>query len=226
MKVAIMQPYLFPYIGYFQLIDSVDKFVVFNDVNYIKRGWLNRNRILLNETPHSFTFPVAKPSQNRKILEHQYFELSIAQTKFLKTIEQAYKQAPYYDELINILNIAFSTEELGVDQFNQHCLKVISNYLGIETEFLLSSELNIEKNTTATQRIIDICQFLGATEYINLPGGKDLYHPKDFQQQGIEIDFIVPSEKQYSQKSESFHPYLSILDVIAYKGNEATRLYR
>lgn len=215
MKVAIMQPYLFPYIGYFKLINQVDVFVVFDDVNYIKKGWINKNQILANKRPWKFTFPVTNASQNRLIKDHLYNDLIGTQTKFLKSIEAAYKTSPHYENLLQLIKTCFSDKTLSVSEFNLNCLKHVCRYIGIETKFVNSSELAIPKVSTAEQRLIDITLALSGKVYLNLPGGKALYNHSEFEKQGLELEFIDNATKEYHQESKEFHPYMSILDVIA-----------
>jgi len=145
MKVAIMQPYLFPYIGYFQLINIVDKFVLYDDVNYIKKGWINRNNLMVNGKKLLFTISLSQASQNKLINE---IEIADTFEKFLKTIQINYSKAEYYKPTNELINRIISYKQNNLRDFIKISLEEILTYIGIESEILISSELN--KNNSYT----------------------------------------------------------------------------
>lgn len=217
MKLAIMQPYFMPYIGYFQLIKAVDKFVIYDDVNYINRGWINRNNILVNGNEHLFSISLGKASQNKLINE-----ISIIDDfkKFMRMIEMAYKKAPYFDAVYELLDeiINFTNRQLAV--FLQNSLLKISDYLRIETEFVLSSSIEKDNSLRGQEKILEICKLLNATTYINPIGGKSLYDKNFFKLEGIELYFIQSRFSQYKQFGSDFIGGLSIIDVMMFNSVE------
>lgn len=171
MIVGIMQPYFFPYIGYWQLMNAVDKYVVFDDVNYINRGWINRNRILFHGNPKYFNLPLIGASQNKLINEIRVNPDKKLVNRNMRIIEEAYKKAPYFEEAYLLIKEIMRTEgetavEFIVDSFQHLCV-----YLGIETERLLSSEIEKDNTLKGQEKILNICQILGADKYINPIGG-------------------------------------------------------
>lgn len=216
-KLAVMQPYVFPYIGYFQLIRAVDVFVFYDDVNYIKNGWINRNRILLNGSDHYLTIPCIKASPNRLINEIEVNRSHPQYNKLLKTIELAYKKAPYFDQVYPIIKEIFLADHKYIHLFAQHSIFRIAKYLGLETEFKASSQVFFEtKGMDRADRLIAICHSEGADQYINAAGGTKLYDKRDFAKKNIDLSFIKSFPLEYKQFSNDFVPALSIIDVLMF----------
>lgn len=211
MTLGIMQPYFMPYIGYFQLMAAVDKYVIFDDVNYIKRGWSARNNILVNGQKHLFSISVEGGSQN-----NLYMQVSILDdfSKFRKTLEISYKKAPYFKETMKLLEEIFSYEDRRFNYFMRNSYQVILKYLNIQTDLLLSSELSNNKELKGEDKILDLCKLLGASDYYNAIGGRDLYDYQKFQNNGIQLGFLEPELVTYPQLSFEFIPALSIIDVL------------
>lgn len=220
MKIAIMQPYLFPYIGYFQLINTVDKFVVLDDVNYIKKGWINRNRILVNNLEYLFTVPVKEASQNKKINELFLLEENKWKTKLIKTLENSYKKAPFYKGTISLLYNLIHSNELNLSKYILNSLDQLNKYLGITTEIVSSSSIYENSFLKAQDRIIDICRKENADVYLNAIGGMDLYSAEEFVKEGFELKFIKPLKVEYLQFDKHFVPWLSIIDVMMFNSKE------
>lgn len=208
-----MQPYFFPYIGYFQLIDAVDKFVIFDDVNYIKGGWINRNYILSGKSRQLITLPLQKISQNKKITN---MEITEGNKKIIKTLEHCYRKAPFYEDVMPIILGILNQETTHLVTYLHNGLREISEYLGITVEWVLSSEIDKNNKLTGQDKIIDICDNLGAKKYINLPGGKQLYDNKRFSEKNIELMFIEPGGIFYKQQNFDFVSNLSIIDIIMF----------
>jgi len=206
MKLGIMQPYAFPYMGYYQLVSAVDHFVFLDDVNYIKRGWINRNNIIVNNAENMFTIPIANASLNKKINEHSV-SLTYSEWKkdFYKTLEFAYKNHRFYNEVIDLIQLSLD-DQTSLTQITTSSIKNICNYLDITCNFALSSELKIV--TTREQRILDICKVVGADDYINPIGGQALYSKDHFELEGIKLSFL---KTNYESK-------LSIIDVLMNNG--------
>jgi hypothetical protein len=215
MKVGIMQPYFFPYIGYFQLIKLVDKFIIYDDVNYIKRGWINRNRILINDEPAYLTVPLRKVSQNKLICETYLNEEDKEFEKIKRSIELAYKSTPYFKDVFPVLEETLIFRE-NVAEFNYSLLKKVSEYLKIETEFVESSTKYENSTLKGQERILDICQKENANHYINPIGGMELYNKDTFEQTGVKLNFIQAELQPYQQFNNDFVPGLSIIDVMMF----------
>lgn len=210
-----MQPYFFPYLGYWQLIDAVDTYVVFDDVNYIKRGWINRNLIRLSNGETSYVrLPVAKVSQNRLICEHKLSDFDEAKATILKTLDFNYKKRPYYSEGMKIVEEVFDTPTSDLAEFLYRQIKVVADYFQFDAEIVRSSQLSNNKDLAAQEKIIDIVKLLGGDVYINAIGGMSLYEPERFAREGIKLMFLNPSLPEYDQGFDDFIPSLSLLDVL------------
>lgn len=215
MKVAIMQPYLFPYIGYWQLINAVDIFVIFDDVNFIKKGYINRNTILVGEAGHQFTLELIKASQNKLINE---IEVGGNKEKLLKTVEMAYKRSPYFKVVFPVLEDIFSQKENNLARFIGCSLEKISNYLEMDVKFIYSSSIEKNNSLKGQEKIIDIVKILNGTEYVNAAGGKELYNKEVFNREKVRLNFIETEAIEYKQFENEFVPYLSIIDVMMFNG--------
>jgi hypothetical protein len=225
MKIAIMQPYLFPYIGYFQLMNAVDKFVIFDDVNYINKGWINRNRILVNGEAHMFTMPLKEASQNRLIRDIEVSEDGNWRNKFLKTVEMSYKKAPYYGSVIPIITNVILSEAKSISRLIRQSITEINRYLGISTMLQDTSAVYDNCHLKAEDRIIDTCRKERAGQYINPSGGTDLYSKERFKEEGIELLFLKPKPVNYKQFDNDFVPWLSIIDVLMFNSKETVGEY-
>jgi len=212
-----MQPYFFPYIGYWQLINSVDIFIIYDDVNFIKRGYINRNNILINNVKHLFTLALIKSSQNKKINEILIGENN---KKILRTIEQSYLKAPFFHDIFPIIEDIFSNKEKDLSKFLGNSLQIFSKYLDINTKFEYSSMLDNDKSLQAQDRLIEISKILNATDYINAIGGEQLYDKDAFSDAGINLSFIQTELINYKQFNNKFIPNLSIIDVMMFNSKE------
>lgn len=221
MKLAVMQPYLFPYIGYFQLLNAVDKFVVFDDVNFIKKGWINRNNILVNRQKYLFTIPVKDASQNKLINEIQIAE-GDWQEKFLKTIAQSYKKAEFFDETFGLIEKIVRSGELYIAKLILRSLLILKDALKINTEIVPTSEIYNNRELKAQNRILDICKREKAGEYVNPSGGIELYDRQFFAENGVKLFFLRTQPFAYRQFNEEFVPHLSIIDVLMFNGTSGT----
>lgn len=220
-----MQPYIFPYIGYFQLINAVDKFVFYDDVNFIKRGWINRNRILLNGKEALVTIPLIKASQNKIISEIDLFDNEKMKENLISKIENAYKKAPYYDEVINLIRKIINADILNIGNYAANSIIAVTNYLEINTKFYYSSIQSPEsKGIDKADRLIYICKNLGADQYINTIGGQKLYDKKYFDNNQIDLCFIKTLDIEYKQFNHPFIPFLSIIDVLMFNSKENTKI--
>lgn len=220
MKLAIMQPYFLPYIGYFQLINMVDKFVIYDDVNYIKKGWINRNNIIVNKQKQLFTISLAGASQNKLINE---IEIADDFKKFIKTIQLNYSKATYYVSTFELIHKMISCQDYNLNLFIKNSLEIILDYLGINTEILFASDLNKSNELKGQQKIMAICKELNATTYLNPIGGIELYDREYFKKNNIDLFFIKTSCQEYNQFTSEFEPCLSIIDILMHNSIDETR---
>ncbi len=222
MKLAIMQPYFFPYIGYWQLIASVDNFVIYDDVNYIKQGWINRNNIIANNSPYLISVQLIGASSFKLINE---ITVGNNLTKLLKTIEQTYRKSPYFESAFPVIQEIFINNEKNLAKFLMFSIKTICDYLEIKTNLMISSELKKDNTLKAQNKIISICKSLQVKQYINAIGGRELYAKEAFSKEGIELLFIKSNVIEYQQFREQFVPNLSIIDVLMFNDQSVVQSY-
>ena len=213
MKLAVMQPYLFPYLGYFQLIRAVDAFVVYDDVNYIKGGWINRNCILAQGSKELVTLQLHRASPNLLINQ---IEIAGNSEKLLKPIRQRYSKAPQFGAVFPLLESIFLQQERNLACFLGHGLRRVCDYLGLHPEWHISSALKKDNDLRGQDKVLAICEELGATHYINMPGGKALYDHAEFARRDLRLSFIKPRLVEYRQFGKPFVPNLSIIDVMMF----------
>ncbi len=224
MKLAVMQPYFLPYLGYWQLIRSVDRFVVFDDVAYIKRGWVNRNRLLIQGAPHYFTAPVRDASQNRRICDTRLAADGDWRGTLVRTVETAYRRAPHFDRVFPVVEalIRHDTDDLAA--YLAHQLQTLAAFMRIETPFI-SSRAHDNAGLAGQARILDFCARESADSYHNLPGGMALYDAADFARAGIALRFVAMRPQPYPQRSPGFVPGLSIVDALMELGPDGIQPY-
>lgn len=211
-----MQPYIFPYLGYYQLINCVDKFIFYDDVNFIKNGWINRNNILVNGQKHLFSIPLKNQSSNKKILEIEIDQSKKWSDKLLNTIYHSYIKAPHFDETYTLIKRIISSRNSKISDISRDSIIEISNYLDIQTELVISSEYYNNSHLSSSDRIINLCSNERATCYVNLFGGIDLYNKANFASNNIELNFLKPVLYEYSQFGLNFLPGLSMIDVLMF----------
>ena len=217
MRLGIMQPYFFPYLGYWQLLANVDKYVVYDDVTYIKGGWINRNNFLINGQKNLLTMQLEKASSYTLIKD---IAIKDDFVKFLKTIEMGYKKAPFFEDSFRLLKdiCQCPDKKLGQFLFNSHIK--ICEYLGIDTELILSSSFEKHTELKGKDKVISICKQLGADEYINAIGGQELYDKKEFAENGIRLNFLHANLREYRQLKNEFVAGLSIIDIMMFNSKE------
>lgn len=218
-RLAIMQPYLFPYIGYFQLIHAVDTFVVYDDVNYMKGGWINRNFILSHGAATRLTLPLQGASPNVLINEVTVGDRR-GRAKLLKTVAQSYARAPHFKSVIPLVEEVLLFEEPNLAIYLDHSLRKICEYLELDVRWIVSSELRKDSDLRGQEKVLTICEMLGATHYINLPGGRDLYVNRTFERHGLQLSFLHHEQVGYKQFTSAFIPNLSIVDVMMFNNRE------
>lgn len=223
-RLAVMQPYLFPYIGYWQLINAVDDFVILDDVNFIKRGWINRNNILVNGMSHRFTIPLDKPSQNKLIMETNLHFSDEEKQKFLDMIRMAYGRAKMFGQVYPIISEIINSSENDLTEYIRNSILCICKYLGINTMILKSSDIEKDTELRGEERIIALCKALNGNVYINPCGGKMLYSQERFNIENMQLYFLNPQIDKiiYKQGNNEFVKGLSIIDVMMY--NDCTKI--
>lgn len=212
-----MQPYFMPYIGYFQLINVVDVFVIYDEIEYTKKGWINRNRFLKNGKDQLFTLPLKKDSDflniNQRYLSENWKK---EQYRMLNSFKEAYRKAPYFNETILLVNHCLESSSTNLFDFIYDALKKICHYLSIHTKLLTSSSLDFDNTLKSANKVLDICKSIKATDYINPIGGLELYDREFFQNEGLKLSFIKSKPLVYKQFGNEFIPFLSIIDVLMF----------
>lgn len=221
MKLGIMQPYFMPYIGYFQLMAAVDKYVVYDDVNYIKGGWVSRNNIIINGEKKLFTITLQGASPNKL-----FNEITIGDNfhKLMKTLQMNYSKSPQFDSTMALMEKIISYPHKQLALFIANSYNEILNYLSINTEILISSNLHKNSSLKGKDKVLHICKLLGADTYYNAIGGQKLYSKEEFKRNGILLNFIDTQTIKYPQHSKEFIPYLSIIDVLMNNSKEKVKL--
>lgn len=220
MKIGIMQPYFFPYIGYWQLLNMVDEYVVYDDVNYIKRGWINRNNILLNGAAKMINLHIRDASQNRLIKDTQVSQTKDDTRKLLATIKQAYHGAPYFGQVYRMLEESLQCESICLSDYLAYQLRAVCDYLGIHTKLLLSSNIKKDNSLKGEEKIIAICRSRKAGCYVNAIGGMQLYKQENFEKAGLKLQFLKTDDIAYRQYTDDFVSNLSIIDVMMFNSVE------
>ena len=215
MKLGIMQPYFFPYLGYWQLINAVDTYVVYDDVAYIKGGWINRNNILVNEKANLITLSLENSSSFKNINEINIIKNGKNAEKIVKTIQMAYKKAPFFNQVMPILeNLLLKNDKIA--DLNYNSILEINKYLKINTNIILSSSLSKDNSLKAQDKVIHINKLLGSDTYINAIGGQELYDREEFKREGIELKFLKMNDIKYTQFKNEFVSNLSIIDALMF----------
>lgn len=210
-----MQPYFFPYLGYFQLIYSVDKFVIYDNIQYTKKGWFNRNRFLCNGSDKYFTISITKDSDYLAVVERKVAK-DFDRKKVKNQIRTAYAKAPYFDNVFPMFCECIDYENDNLFEYIYYSVKRIATYLSIDTEIVVSSNVVINHELKGTEKVIALCKALDATQYINPIGGQLLYDKETFKNEGIELSFIKMDSIEYKQFDNAFVEALSILDVLMF----------
>lgn len=239
MKLAIMQPYYFPYLGYFQLIKAVDKFILYDNINYIKNGWVNRNRLLeVNRKPVYVTVPLNEKSSFSKIREIEIDNGQPWKKKLLKMLNYNYRRSAYYAEIYSLIEKSINYNEISLSKFNCYLIKSICTYLDIATKFdydvrhyegIEKAMSNLEKanvicgSNRMTTRVIEICRHENARTYVNAIGGMELYSKEVFVRAGIDLYFLKTLPYSYKQNTNEYFQHLSIIDVLMNCGREETK---
>lgn len=223
-RIAIMQPYFLPYIGYWQLMSCVDRFVVYDDIQFTKKGWIHRNRYLNNGSDQMFTLPLKKDSDYLDIVERSLSDSwGEEKDKLKRKVEGAYKKSPKFDEAMPIFEECLEYKGRNLFEFIFNSIKVIKERLNITSELMISSEIGDSKHLKGQERVLEICRTLRATEYVNPIGGYELYERGAFHSQNVELKFHKTGDVKYDQMRKDFFPNLSVLDMLMFVGVDGVR---
>lgn len=217
-----MQPYLLPYIGYWQLLAAVDRFVVYDNIQYTKKGWINRNRFLRNGSDAMFTLPIKKDSDYLTVAERSVADDFDPQA-LLAPLASAYRKAPMFSAVYPLLESIATASPRNLFDYLHHSLVATAAYLDIRTPIVVSSSVPIDHALKGEGKVIALCQALGASRYVNFVGGRELYSVPAFAAAGIELKFIQSRPIVYPQFGGPFVPSLSILDVMMFNPADAVR---
>jgi len=214
-RVGIMQPYFFPYIGYFQLINAVDLFVVYDNIQYTKKGWINRNRMLQNGKDVMFSLPLKKGSDYLDVRERE-LAADFNRGKLLGQIKGAYQRAPYFTQVFPLVEHIVKYEDTNLFRFLLHSIIKLCEHLGIQTEIKTSSDIEIDHHLKNQDKVIALCEAVGATTYVNAIGGVELYSTDVFNEKEMDLKIIQSKPFEYEQFGKDFVPWLSIIDVLMF----------
>lgn len=225
MRLAIMQPYFAPYIGYWQLINVADIFVVYDNIQFSKSGWFHRNNILVNGTKKLFTIPLERDSDYLNVVDrHLAGDAERRMKIILAQIENSYRKAPCFKEVFPLLEDIFQKQGRNLFEYIFNSIRRICEYLSINTEFVISSEVAINHDLKSQDKVIAINKALKASNYINAIGGVELYDMEEFKKNGLELEFLEAEIVEYSQFDRPFEPYMSIIDIMMFNNPEQIQI--
>ena len=222
MKLAIMQPYFFPYVGYFQLIAAVDLFIVYDNIKYTKKGWINRNRMLQNGEDVMFSLPLRSDSDYLDVRDRE-LAADFNRGKLLNQLKGAYRHAPYFEQTFPLVEKIVEYDETNLFRFLHRSIVKTCEHLGITTDIRVSSRVAINHELKNQDKVLALCKAVGANTYVNAIGGTDLYSKDAFRENGIDLKFIQSKPFEYAQFDDEFVPWLSIIDVMMFNASDCVQ---
>lgn len=224
MKVAIMQPYFFPYLGYFQLLNAVDEFIVYDNIEFTRKGWIHRNRILVNGKDEYISLPL-KASSDYELVCNRYLAdtWQVEKRRMLNRITESYRKSPYYKEVIELVVDSLNYPDFNLFNFLLNSIRLVCGYLQIHTNIVISSSVPIDHHLKAEQKVLALCKARNADTYINPIGGIGLYNKERFKQHNIQLFFLKMDDIQYKQFNNQFVPSLSVIDVMMFNSCETIK---
>jgi WbqC-like protein family len=220
--IGIMQPYFLPYIGYWQLLAAVDRFVVYDNIKYTKKGWINRNQFLRNDAAAFFTLPLKKGPDSLHIAQRMIAD-DFDPAALLNPIASSYRKAPFFDSAFPLIESIVTAAPRNLFEFLLNSLLATAAFLDIRTPVVVSSAVPVDHSLKSEHRVLAVCRALGATRYVNAIGGRELYSAQTFKRDGIELKFIQSRPIAYQQFDGRFVPSLSIVDVLMFNSKDAVR---
>ncbi len=224
LKIGIMQPYFLPYIGYFQLIQSVEKFVVYDNIKYTKKGWINRNRMLRGEGDVTFSLSLKKDSDDLDVRD-RLISRDFRREKILNQFRETYRKAPMFGSFFPILERIVLYKDDNLFNFILNSIENVCKYIGIDSDIKISSLVNADHSLKGAQRVLAICEAEDAKFYVNPIGGLDLYSKEIFSRHGVNLFFLKSKPLSYRQYGAGFVPWLSIVDVVMFNPQEVVADY-
>jgi hypothetical protein len=225
-KIAIMQPYFFPYIGYYQLLHSVDEFVIYDNIEFTKKGWINRNRILVNDADAMISLPLKKDSDFLHVKDRFLADTwEVDRKKMLNRITESYRKAPFFKETYEVLEKCILFEDRNLFNFIFHSIQTLVTHFSIDTKLTVSSTILINHQLKSAEKVIAICKEKGAGTYINPTGGVELYDKEQFKKNNLELQFQKSNNINYKQFNNKFVPWLSIIDVMMFNSKDEINSY-
>lgn len=224
MKLAIMQPYFLPYIGYFQLIAAVDEFVIYDNIKYTKKGWINRNRFLLNGESATFSIPLVKAPDLLDVRERS-LSPSYERDRLIRQFDSAYRKASQFEAVRDVISQVIRCDATNLFDYILNATQSVCRLLGIGTKIVISSGIGIDHRLRSEEKVLAICAQLGASEYLNSIGGIELYSRERFRARGVRLDFMRPRTMVYPQFGHAFVENLSIVDVLMFNPLDAVRAW-
>lgn len=214
MILAAMQPYVFPYLGYFQLIREADAFYWLDGVAFIRRGWSNRNVLVGRNGPVRFVYPVLSGARDQSYAEVRLSLPDYHIRKFLEMVSHHYQKAPFFDEVFPVIQTAVSIETDSFCELAMHSTRTLCRYMGIETPLTPTASWPESRDFRGEARILALCRRGAAHCFLNAEGGRDLYDPCVFASEGIELRFLCHSPAAYPQPGDRFVPRASTIDAL------------
>lgn len=224
MIAAIMQPYFLPHAGYFQLAAASETFVLCDNFQYTRKGWINRNRFLLNGEPELFSIPLQSEHRNAEI-RHRFISEDFNPTSLIRRLEAAYRKSPFFSLTTPLLHKILFYPNLNLFSFLEHSVRSVCAHLGLNPVFKKTSDLPISSELQFEKRLIAMCRAIPCSRYINSIGGTALYSKESFRDHGINLQFLASHPLTYRQFANPFVPSLSILDVLMFNPVESVRHY-
>lgn len=201
-------------------MNAVDKYVIYDDVTFIKGGWINRNRILVNGVPKYFNVPMKGASSNKPINEIGVNNDPNFTEKNIRVIQNSYRKSPYFDVVFPLIERILRCGKINLSEYLAFSFDVICGFLGIKTEFIVSSQMKKECSLKGQDKVLHICKLLGADEYFNAIGGTELYSKELFSENDITLHFLKTNDIKYKQFDNDFVSNLSIIDVMMFNSKE------
>jgi hypothetical protein len=224
MTLAIMQPYFFPYIGYWQLINAVDTLVLYDNIQFSKSGWFHRNNILLNGKKTLFTIPLKKDSDSLNVIDRFISDEALKQiNKIIGQIQNSYTKAPYFKEVFPLVKNIFLYDERNLFRYIHNSIVEVCSYLDINTQIIISSTVSINHSLKSQEKVIALNKAMGSIKYINPIGGTELYDIESFLNENIKLNFLESEMPKYRQSQDEFIPYLSIIDILMFNSKEEVK---
>jgi len=222
MRLAVMQPYFLPYIGYFQLIAAADIFIIYDNIKYTKKGWINRNRILINSKESTISLPLQNASDSLNVRDRE-LALGFNRNKLAGQLREAYRRAPYFEPTFSLVEEIIHADHNNLFDYLHHSVLTMCQHLGIETSIIKSSEIQIDHELKGQDKVLALCKSVDAHTYINPIGGVTLYSKQNFSDHGVTLKFIKSKEFNYPQFGGEFVPWLSIIDVLMFNSLDSVR---